>query len=91
MADKKVLLTAETDMDLLRLRLKDIRKSKYISQRELGKIAGLSTSTVNRLENVNLLDIRVSSLIKYLSALDYKVRLTPTKMTIVNNDEGDNK
>ncbi|MCQ9618003.1 helix-turn-helix domain-containing protein [Paenalcaligenes niemegkensis] len=59
-------------------RLRQARIAKNLSQRELSKLAGVPQSHISRIES-NQVDLRISSLIAIVNALDLEVALIPRK------------
>ncbi len=59
-------------------KLKEARKAKGLSQRELAKLAGVPQSHISRIENAGV-DLRVSSLVEIARALDLELTLVPRK------------
>lgn len=68
---------------LLRMTLSDLRKSSHLSQQELADKSGLSLSTISAIENDNDRSPTLSSIIKYITALGYKISLTKDIIPII--------
>jgi transcriptional regulator with XRE-family HTH domain len=58
--------------------LKNARRAKRLSQRALGKMAGVPQSHVSKIEN-GAVDLRASSLVELARALDLELMLVPRK------------
>lgn len=59
-------------------RLRNAREAKQLSQRELGRLAGVPQAQISRIES-NSVDLRLSSLVAIASALDLEIALVPRK------------
>lgn len=59
-------------------RLREAREAKYLSQRELSRLAGIPQAQISRIES-NSVDLRLSSLVAIASALDVEIALIPRK------------
>lgn len=59
-------------------KLKEVRKHKGLSQRELAAMAGVPQSHISKIERGDV-DLRLSSLIEISRALDLEVSLVPRK------------
>lgn len=59
-------------------RLREARRAKNLSQRELSKLAGVPQSHISRIES-NQVDLRLSSLTAIANALDLELALVPRK------------
>ncbi len=59
--------------------LKKAREEKGLSQRELGRKAGVPQGHISKIEN-GTVDLRVSSLIALARALDLELALAPRKV-----------
>lgn len=53
--------------------IKQLRKSKSITQAQLAEIAGVSRITINKLENNKFTDISILNLIRILDRLGYQL------------------
>ena len=58
--------------------LREARKAKQLSQRELSRLAGVPQAKISRIET-NSVDLRLSSLVAIASALDLEIALVPRK------------
>ena len=58
--------------------LKAARKAKGLTQRALGKLAGVPQSHISKIEN-GVVDLRLSSLVEIARVLDQEVTLVPRK------------
>ena len=59
--------------------LREAREAKGLSQRELGKKAGVPQGHISRIEN-GAVDLRVSSLVALARTLDLELALVPRKV-----------
>lgn len=59
--------------------LRKARKAKGLSQRELGKKAGVPQGHISKIEN-GAVDLRVSSLVALARTLDLELALVPRKV-----------
>ena len=59
-------------------KLKKVREEKGLSQRELGRKAGVPQGHISKIEN-SAVDIRISSLVALARALDLELVLVPRK------------
>lgn len=59
--------------------LKKARETKKLSQRELGRKAGVPQGHISRIEN-GAVDLRISSLIALARVLDLEIELVPRKV-----------
>lgn len=59
--------------------LRKAREAKGLSQRELGKKAGVPQGHISRIEN-GAVDLRVSSLVALARTLDLELELVPRKV-----------
>jgi transcriptional regulator with XRE-family HTH domain len=57
--------------------IRDERKSRKISQAELGKILGMSRTTIGQIENGTVQEIGVRKLIRLLDYLGLELRVRP--------------
>lgn len=57
----------------LRILLKNIRKSKNISQSHLAKMTNLTQQQISRLENLNGSEPNLNILMKYMTALNIDI------------------
>lgn len=53
----------------MRVILKDVRKSKNISQEKLAELSGVTRQTIIRIENNDSVEVRLSTLILLANAL----------------------
>lgn len=60
------------DDQMIRMRLKSIRKSKGFTQKELSEMSGLSTATICNIESGDN-SYTLRSLIRYADALGYTI------------------
>lgn len=58
--------------------LKSARKGKNLSQRALGKVAGMPQAQISKIENAAV-DMKASTLIELARVLDLEVMLIPRK------------
>ena len=65
----------ELQMDVLGQIIKDARKSKKLSQEQLGQLVGVQKAQISKLEN-NFKNFKIDTIIKVLEALDAKVKLS---------------
>ena len=66
------------DLEHFSQRLREARTAQNLSQRELGKLAGVPQSHISKIES-NQVDLRLSSLIAIANALDLELVLIPRK------------
>ena len=72
---KKDLFEYELRMDVLGTVIKDARKKRKLTQKQLGSLVGVQKSQISKLEN-NTKDFRIGTVIKVLEALGAKVKLS---------------
>ncbi|NBC24303.1 MAG: helix-turn-helix domain-containing protein [Bacteroidetes bacterium] len=65
----------DLQMDSIGAMIKDARKKKKMTQRDLGKLLGVQRSQISKLEN-NTKDFRIGTILKALDALGAKVKLS---------------
>jgi transcriptional regulator with XRE-family HTH domain len=59
-------------------KIREVRKSRKISQAELGKILGMSRTTIGQIENGTVQDIGMRKVIRLLDHLGLELRVRPT-------------
>jgi HTH-type transcriptional regulator/antitoxin HipB len=62
----------ELRLDLLGLKIKDIRKQRNLTQEELGELVGVKKAQISKIEN-SLTDARFETILKVFRALNAKV------------------
>ena len=67
---------------LIRMQLAGIRKDRHLTQKELSKISGLSTSCISNIESGENNSPTLRSLIRYASALNVNI--------FIGNDKNNN-
>lgn len=75
---------------MLRMRLKSIRKSKGLSQKELADKSGLSVATIANIESDKETTFTMKSMLQYLTALEYEIDINK-KVRDNGDTEGSDK
>ena len=75
---------------MLRMRLKSIRKSKGLSQKELADKSGLSVTTIANIESDKETTFTMKSMLQYLTALEYEIDINK-KVRDNGDTEGSDK
>lgn len=75
---------------MLRMRLKSIRKSKGLSQKELADKSGLSVATIANIESDKETTFTMKSMLQYLTALEYEIDINK-KVKNDGDTEGSDK
>lgn len=75
---------------MLRMRLKSIRKSKGLSQKELADKSGLSVATIANIESDKETTFTMKSMLQYLTALEYEIDINK-KVKDNGDTEGSDK
>ena len=78
------MLISEQNLGYL---LKDARKKRNLTQSEMGRLVGLEQAVISRIEQGRHA-LRVDTLFKLLSALNYEILLQPREES-VRQKEGD--
>ena len=58
-------------------KIREVRKSRKVSQAELAKALGMSRTTIGQIENGNIKEIGVRKLIRVLEFLGLELRVRP--------------
>jgi transcriptional regulator with XRE-family HTH domain len=58
-------------------KIREVRKSRKISQAELGKILGMSRTTIGQIENGTVQDIGVRKMLRLLDYLGLEMKVRP--------------
>ena len=73
-------------MQLLRMQLVALRKSKHLTQKELSSISGLSESCISNIESGNDVSLpTLKSILKYVHALDSDLYIKDVNINTDNN------
>ena len=62
----------ELRIDLLGLKIKDIRKQRNLTQEQLGELVGVKKAQISKIEN-SLTDARFDTILKVFRALNAKI------------------
>lgn len=65
----------ELSLELLGLKIRQLRRAKDLTQEEFGKLIGVKKSQVSKIENGKQ-NITIETLLKIIEALDGKIKLT---------------
>lgn len=79
---KREAFEYELRMDLLAEAIKQARKSRNLTQEELGKLVGVQKAQISKLEN-SLTDARFETILKVFKALNAKVSFS----VVLNNQK----
>lgn len=77
------MLVSEQNLGYL---LKDARKKRNLTQSEAGRLVGLEQAVISRIEQGRHA-LRVDTLFRLLSALDYELLLQPREESIRQKEE----
>jgi DNA-binding XRE family transcriptional regulator len=72
---KRDAFEEELRLDILGAKIKELRKSKNLTQEELGKLIGVKKAQISKIEN-SLTDARFETILKVFRALNAKVKFS---------------
>ncbi|MFZ1706198.1 MAG: helix-turn-helix transcriptional regulator [Saprospiraceae bacterium] len=72
---KRIFFEAELGMEVIGRAIRDIRRSKKLTQEQLGVMVGVQRSQIAKIENVKK-DARISTVVKVFKALGIKVHFS---------------
>lgn len=72
---KRTVFEEELRLDILGLKIKELRESKNLTQDQLGELVGVKKAQISKIEN-NFTNARFETILKVFRALDTKIKFS---------------